>query len=79
VRVHDKFGGEVRGSIENPTGSESGDDRTATVSVATLNLSKPLSITATVIGDDGKLIADGSAHDIGAAGVLGSWDAQKNA
>lgn len=79
VRVHDKFGGEVRGTIENPPGSESGASRETTINVSTLDTSKPLDITATVLGNDGKLVADGSAYNIGAAGSLGSWDKQKNA
>lgn len=79
VRVHDKFGGHVNGEIENPDGSESAPDRTATINVSSLNRSKPLDITATVVGDDGQLVADGGAYNIGAAGSLGSWDKQKNA
>lgn len=79
VKVHDKFGNTVNGSIENPSGSESGDDRTKTLDVSSLDASKPFDITATVIGNDGKLIADGGAYNIGASGTLGSWDKQKNA
>lgn len=79
IKVHDKFGNTANGSIENPNGSESGNDRTETIDVSGLNRSKPLDITATVIADDGKLVADGGAYNIGAAGTLGSWDAQKNA
>lgn len=79
VRVHDKFGGQVNGEIENPDGSESAADRNTTIDVSSLNLSKPLDITATVVADDGKLVADGGAYNIGAAGELGSWDKQRNA
>jgi hypothetical protein len=79
VRVHDKFGGEVRGFILPAEGSDSGHDGETTIDVSSLNLSKPLDITATVIADDDKLVADGSAYNIGEAGSLGSWDAQKNA
>lgn len=79
VRVCDKFGGEVRGTITNPNGSESGDDRTATIDVSSLDASKGLDMMATVIGDDGHLIADGGAYGLQTAGSLSSWDAQKNA
>jgi hypothetical protein len=77
IRIHDKFGGEKRGTL-TPTG-DSGFGDSVTVDVATLDASKGLDITATVIADDDKLVADGSAHNIGAAGSLSSWDAQKNA
>jgi hypothetical protein len=79
IKVHDKFGGQVNGAIENPDGSDSPGMRTATIDVSGLDRSKPLDITATVVADDGRLVADGGAYDIQAAGVLGSWDKQKNA
>lgn len=79
IYIHDKFGGQVNGTIENPDGSDSAADRTSTIDVSELNRSKPLDIKATVVGDDGMLIADGIATDIGAAGEVGSWDKQKNA
>lgn len=78
VRVFDKFGGEVRGSIENPDGSDSPAQRFETIDVSTLDRSKPLDITATVIGDGQGLVADGGAYNIGEAGKLGSWDKQSN-
>jgi hypothetical protein len=79
VRVHDKFGGEVRATIASGSGSGSGVQGEETVDVSSLNRSKPFDITVTVLADDGKTVADGSAHDIGAAGDIGSWDIQKNA
>lgn len=79
LRVHDRFGNQVNGTIENPDGSESGNMRTATISTATLDASRGLDITATVVGDDGQLIADGSAYNVGhGVGSLGAWDKQKN-
>jgi hypothetical protein len=78
VRASDKFGNQVAGAIENPDGSESANDRTTTLDVSSLDASKGLDITATVVADDGKLVADGGAYDIGASGSLGSWDKQKN-
>jgi len=77
VHVHDKFGGQVNSFIKPGVGS--GADGTITMDLSTLNASKPFDITATVVADDGKLVADGGAYNIGAAGSLGSWDAQKNA
>lgn len=79
VRVHDKFGGEVRGTIASGSGSGSGVQGEETLDVSDLDLSKPLDITCTVIADDGKTVADGGAYNIGAAGNIGSWDIQKNA
>lgn len=78
VRACDQFGGEVRGVIL-PPGDSANENGEVTLNLAALNLSKPLSVTATVIGSDGLLIADGSAHGIGASGKLDSWDIQKNA
>lgn len=83
VRVHDKFGGQVNDEIENPDGSDSAGDHTTTIDVSSLNRSKPLDITATVVGVDpsglAQVVADGSAYNIGAAGSLGSWDKQRQA
>lgn len=79
VRVHDKFGGEVRGTLSPGTGSGSGENAEATINVATLDASKGLDITATVIADDNKLVADGSVQNINASGSVSSWDKQKNA
>lgn len=83
VRVHDKFGGQVNGEIENPDGSDSAAQHTSTINVSTLNRSKPLDITATVVGLDptglAQVVADGGAYDIGASGSLGSWDKQRQA
>lgn len=78
IQVFDKFGGEVRGFILPDTGSDSGHDHETTISVSTLDRSKPLDIKATVICDDDMLVADGGAYNIGSAGTLGSWDKQKN-
>lgn len=79
VRVHDKFGNQANGEIENPDGSDSAGDHTDTIDVSGLDASKGLDITATVVADDGMLVADGGAYNIGASGSLGSWDKQKNA
>lgn len=77
VKVHDKFGGEVRGTVVAIPGSGVADE--ITIDVSTLDASKGLDITATVLANDGMLVADGGAYNIGAAGSLGSWDKQKNA
>ena len=79
LRVHDKAGNEVRGFILPAAGSDSGHDGETTIDVSSLDRSKPLDITATVIADDDKLVADGGAYNIGAAGNIGGWDTQKNA
>ena len=79
VKVHDKFGNDVSGFIYPVSGSDSGHDGETTIDVSGLDASRGLIITATVVANDGKLIADGSAHDIGAAGDLGARDKQKNA
>lgn len=46
--------------------------------VTALNTSKPLSLTATIV-TTGKIAADGNVAQLGAAGTVGNWDAQKNA
>lgn len=79
VQVHDKFGGEATGYILPAGDSDSAHASDTTIDVSELDATKGLVITATVIGSDGKLIADGSAHDISASGSIGSWDKQKNA
>lgn len=79
IKVHDKFGNEANGYILAPGDSDSAHASDTTIDVSGLDASKGLIITATVIGSDHKLVADGSAHDIGAAGSIGSWDKQKNA
>jgi hypothetical protein len=76
VRVFDNYGGEVRNTLAPAEGS--GDDE-VTVDVSTLNPAEGLSITATVIADDNKLVADGIAKNIMASGSLAYWDIQKNA
>lgn len=77
VRIHDKFGAEVRDTIVEEPGSGNADE--VVISVASLDTSKPLDITATVLLDDGKTVADGAAYNIGASGTLGGWDKQTNA
>lgn len=79
VHISDKFGEEVYDTIENPSGSESADDRTTTIDVSTLDASKGLDIKATVVGDDSRYVADGIAVNIAASGSLSKWDKQKNA
>lgn len=72
LHVHDKFGGTVHGEITEQPGSGVADD--VTIDVETLNLSKPLDITATVILTGDHLVADGGAYDIGVAGELSNWN-----
>jgi hypothetical protein len=72
VRVHDKFGGEVRDNIGALAGN------TGTIDVSGLNRSKGLDITATIT--TAKMVAaDGGAYGIGAAGSVANWDIQQNA
>jgi hypothetical protein len=68
IKVHDQFGGEVRDTI-----TTTGSGGAKTISVATLNTSKPLNITATII-TNADFRADGSAFSIQAAGDLAGWD-----
>lgn len=81
VSVHDKFGGEVRGTIVEKPGSGVDDD--VTIDVDTLDASKGLDIKVAVLStatsDARQLVANGIATNIGAAGELGGWDAHKNA
>lgn len=66
VKIHDQFGGTVEGT----TG--------AAISIATLNLAKPINITGTVNTTD-NLVADGSAYGLSGSQTiyLSNWDAQK--
>lgn len=73
VRVHDKFGGEVRDAI-----TTTGSGGAKTLNVSTLNNSKGLDITATVLTTK-MIAADGGAYNIGAAGNVANWDIQQNA
>jgi len=79
IKVHDKFGNTAVGYVLPATDSDSAHASDTTIDVSELDASKGLVITATVLGSDHKLAADGSAHDIGSSGQLGSWDKQKNA
>lgn len=84
ITVHDKFGGQVNGTITPPGDSASGDDSETTIDVSDLDPSKGLDIKAIIVTDDGNevglnLVADGIATCIGASGSLGGWDAQRNA
>jgi len=79
VKVHDKFGNHVEDYIMPPDDSDSGHAGDVTIDVSDLDVSKGLNITATVIADDGKLVADGGVYNIGTSGSLSSWDKQKNA
>jgi hypothetical protein len=72
VRIHDKFGGEVRGSISALLGN------TGAISVASLNTSKGLDITVTITTTN-MIAADGGAYHIDAAGSISNWDIQQNA
>lgn len=72
VRVHDKFGGEVRDKIV-----ATGAGGAKTLSLASLNKSKPLDITVTVLTTN-KIAADGGAYNIGASGSVGNFDTQQN-
>jgi hypothetical protein len=68
VKVFDQFGGELRDTI-----TTTGTPGKKTINVATLNSSKPFTITATVITNK-DYRADGSAFYIQAAGDLSNWD-----
>lgn len=68
IKIHDQFGSEVRDTIT--TTSTPG---AKTISVSTLNLSKSLNVTATIITNK-DYHADGSAFHIQAAGDLANWD-----
>lgn len=66
ITVHDQFGNTAYNHIDTVSGN-------AVVNTATLDASKPYSITATLVTNGG-CTADGSASKIGAAGALGGWD-----
>ncbi|MVT11380.1 hypothetical protein [Chitinophaga tropicalis] len=68
VKVHDNFGKEVRDTI-----TVTGAPGAKTIDVSTLNASKGLNITATIITNV-DFHADGSAFVIQAAGNLANWD-----
>jgi hypothetical protein len=72
VQVFDKFGGEVRDTI-----ILTGAPGAKTLSLATLNKSKPLDIKVTVITNN-NIVSDGGAYNIGAAGNISQWDTQQN-
>lgn len=73
VRVLDDFGGEVRDTI-----TVTGAGGAKTINVASLNASKGLKISATVITAN-NIVADGNALPLAAAGSLSNWDVQKDA
>jgi hypothetical protein len=73
VKLHDKFGGEVRGVI-----TVTGAPGALSLSASTLDKSKGLDLTATVLTTK-MIAADGGAYNIGAAGNIGNWDVQQNA
>ena len=66
VYVHDQEGNHVYGKIETVAGN-------VVISTATLDASKPFSITVTAITNGG-CTGDGRAKNISAAGELGGWD-----
>lgn len=66
VAVHDQFGKQVNGSISALGGN------TGALDVTSLNRSKPLKITATLVTNGG-CTADGIASDIIAAGNVAGW------
>ncbi len=51
---------------------------TEVIDVSSLNRSKPLAITATILTTN-MIAADGGAYGIGASGDIDNWDVQKNA
>lgn len=69
LRLTDDFGNEVRGTTTSAA---------VTISAATLDKSKGLNLTATILTNGG-IAADGSAFFLQAAGNVGRWDVQKNA
>lgn len=71
VRVHDFSGKAISGAITVPA-------TPLVLDISTLNRSKPLAITVTVITTN-NIVADGSAHGIIDAGTVGFYDIQKNA
>ena len=73
LRLIDDFGKEVRDTI-----TITGAPGQKVLSTSTLNTSKGVKIMATVITTNG-IVADGNAINIGAAGAVSNWDAQKSA
>lgn len=73
VRLLDEFGGEVRDVI-----TVTGAPGQKVLSSSTLNTSRGLRLTATIITNAG-IVADGNAVGLGASGSLSNWDKQKNA
>lgn len=71
VHVHDNVGGEVDGEINAAAGN-------VAIDVSTLDLSRPLNITATLTTVN-QISADGSAYNLQAAGTLGTWLVLQNA
>jgi hypothetical protein len=71
LRLTDEFGNEVRGDITTA-------GTPVTLSATTLNRSKPINLTVTILTTNG-IIADGSAFWLQAAGDVARWDVQKNA
>lgn len=68
IRVLDLFGNEVRDTI-----TATGAPGVKTIDVSSLNATKGLNITATIITNV-DFHADGSAFGIQAAGALANWD-----
>jgi len=66
VNVHDQFGNQVYGKIEVAAGN-------VVIDVSDLDVSKPLSITVTLVSNGG-CVSDGIAKNIQAAGNIGGWD-----
>jgi hypothetical protein len=73
IQVFDKFGGEVRDVI-----TVTGGPGAKTLSLATLNKSKPLDLKVTVLTTN-NIAADGGAYNLGASGSVSDWDSQQNA
>ena len=72
VRVHDFFGNEVRG-VQTVQATP------LVIDVSTLNRSKPLAITVTLV-TTGNIVADGGAYGyLQDTGNIGWYDVQKNA
>jgi hypothetical protein len=66
VQVHDRFGGTVKGNIAAAAGN------TGAMDVSSLNPTKGLAVTATIITNKG-LTATGTAHNMQAAGALANY------
>ncbi len=68
IKVHDNFGSEKRDTI-----TVTGAGGAKTIDVSTLNASKGLNITASIITNV-DYHADGSAFGVQSAGDLANWD-----